>query len=309
MRIESPFHSGELEAQRMAGEAGIAERNSVVIADTIIGGALSFLAQQQMVVLGSQAGAGEVWASPAFGEPGFVRSVDGHEVILDRRRAWEVSGDTGWQNLKAGSKIGMLAIELATRRRLLINGTILRMSGDELAVWVTESFPNCPKYIQRRTLNLAGDLKPAIGQLGSGGWMTPDVAQVLDTADTLFIATVHSERGLDVSHRGGAPGFIERLDASTIRVPDYPGNSMFNTLGNVLADSRAGIAVMDFAVGRILQMTGTTTIDWHQPDPSGRTGGTGRFWTFKMKTWTLRSMPLTAHWQLVEASPFNPVVR
>jgi len=309
MRIENPFHSGEREAHRLAGETDIAERNSVVIADTIIGGALSFLSQQQMVIMASQSESGDVWAWPVFGTPGFVRSADGRELVVNRRQAWEPAGDPALQDLHAGSKIGMLAIELSTRRRLRVNGTVLQISGDEWTIRVAESFPNCPKYIQRRTLDLTGDPNPTTEAVRSGGPLMPDIERVIDSADTLFIATVHSERGLDVSHRGGVPGFIERLDARTIRVPDYPGNSMFNTLGNLLVDSRAGVAVMDFTRGRVVQMTGTATIDWNQPDGNGLSGGTGRFWTFRIKSWNVLPMPANARWQFVEASPFNPTSR
>lgn len=306
MKIENPFHSGELEAHRLSGEADTALRNSVVISDTIIGGALPFLSRQNMVVLASRSEPGGVWASPVFGTPGFVSSPDGRRVLFDRGRIWETRGDPLWRNLTRGGRVGMLAIDLSTRRRLRVNGTIHGLDAGTVVVSVTEAYPNCPKYIQRRMLSLTGDPQSHGAEPVLGRSMTIDAAHILDLADTLFVASSHPDRGLDVSHRGGQPGFVQRLDPRTIRVPDYAGNSLFNTLGNLLADPRTGVTAMDFTAGRMLQMTGEATVEWNPADERGRTGGTGRFWTFRIEAWKILPMPATARWQFLDASPFNP---
>lgn len=309
MRIENPFHSGELEAQRLAGESDTAVRNSVVIADTIIGGALPFLAQQHMVVLASRSAAGSVWASPIFGTPGFASSPDGRQVIFDRRQIWEAQSDPLWHNLNPGAGVGILAIELSTRRRLRVNGTVLHIDRDTFVVQVAEAYPNCPKYIQRRSLHLAGDPQFNSRESISGGPMSIEVAPLIETADTLFLASSHPDRGSDVSHRGGEAGFIQRLDARTIRVPDYAGNSLFNTFGNLLVDPRAGVTVMDFTLGRLVQLTGEATVEWSQTDERGQTGGTSRFWTYRIEAWRILPMPATARWLFLDASPFNPTTK
>ena len=69
------------------------------------------------------------------------------------------------------------------------------------------------------------------------------------------------------AHRGGAPGFV-RVEGETIVWPDYPGNGMFNTLGDVAVYPRAGILVPDFASGALLQVTGTASIAWASADAS-----------------------------------------
>ena len=81
-----------------------------------------------------------------------------------------------------------------------------------------------------------------------------------EAADTFFVASAHPRRGTDVSHRGGDPGFVRMLDDHTLRVPDYAGNSMFNTLGNLHVNPRAGLLFVDFDRWRTLQLTGTATI-------------------------------------------------
>ena len=59
-------------------------------------------------------------------------------------------------------------------------------------------------------------------------------------ADTFFIATVPGGRAADVSHRGGYPGFVRVPDGRRLSWDDYPGNAMFNTLGNLRLDPEAG---------------------------------------------------------------------
>ncbi|HBY59738.1 MAG TPA: pyridoxamine 5'-phosphate oxidase [Solibacterales bacterium] len=309
MKIEAPFHAGEIEAQRLAGESVTALRNSAVIADTIMRGALPFLAAQNMAVLASRSEDGRLWASIVFGAPGFLSSPDGREALLDRKAVWEDPNDPLWANLHAGAAAGMLAIDLSTRRRLRVNGTVTRADGDAITLAVGEAFPNCPKYIQRRRLRLEGERKPNGEGVAGGESVTEEAAQILDEADTFFLATAHPERGLDVSHRGGAPGFLERLDERTIHVPDYPGNGMFTTLGNLLVDPRAGVTVLDFARGRMLQMSGTAKVEWDAPDQRGQTGGTGRFWEYSIDSWRILSLPVNAVWEFIDASPYNPVAR
>src|SRR5260370_2360405 len=90
--------------------------------------------------------------------------------------------------------------------------------------------------------------------------------------DVLFVATGHPQRGADASHRGGNPGFVEVVDANTLRIPDYSGNSLFNTLGNLLVDPRYGMLIPNFQSGRMLQLTGTAKVTWSGNDKEQRTG-------------------------------------
>lgn len=310
MQIQNPFHPGELEAQRMAGESLIAERNSAVIADSIIGGALPFLRQQKMVVFGTESGEGTLWASPMFGMPGFVSPEDARTLRFDRNQLQPTDADVFWQNLRSGARAGLLAIELATRRRLRVNGVFRSVSEEDFVLAVEEAYPNCPKYIQRRTLTWEEGTPPEASIVASEGTLlSSDSKRLLDAADTLFIASGHTERGIDVSHRGGNPGFIQRLGATTLRVPDYAGNSLFNTFGNLLVNPHAGVTVMDFAGGRLIQMTGQVSIEWNQPDEQGLTGGSGRFWTFAIDRWRMLSLPSSARWEFLDASPFLPKPR
>ncbi len=127
----------------------------------------------------------------------------------------------------------------------------------------------------------------------------------ITTADTAFVASADHTRSADVSHRGGNPGFIRWHDG-TLRIPDYPGNKMYHTLGNFRIHPRAGLTVLDFATNRQVQLTGTVDLDLRPEQPDPASGGTGRWWTFHPESWVVSPLNQTFHWAPAEVSPFNP---
>ena len=302
----SPFHNGELEVQSLAGESRIAERNGVPVSDRIIGGARPFLQQQSMVVFASPDRGHHLWSSIVFGRPGFMRSEDGYAVDFDLSKVAVQGKDPLWANIEVNSSAGMLAIDLATRRRIRINGLLSRPRENLLRLGVQEAYPNCSKYITRRQLRTVTTELTESFPATTGAALGPDQQGTLTRADVLFVATAHPTRGADASHRGGAPGFIEVLDDRTLRIPDYSGNSMFNTLGNLRVNARAGIIVPDFERGRTLQLTGTAETLWNQDDPADRTGGTHRFLALRVAHWLELPLPAGVKTEFLDYSPYNP---
>ena len=307
MTTKTPFHEGERAIQQRAGESAIADRNVTLVSDTVIGGARPFIAKQFMVALGSVDASGDVWASALFGQPGFIHTTDGRAIQIDVPEGSRDPVDPLWTNIASGRDLGMLFIELGSRRRYRVNGTVSRIDGNGIEVAIREAYPNCPKYIQRRHLRALG-ASGEPSQAAYGTVLRGNVTQLIRQADTLFVATHHVETGADASHRGGGAGFIQIVDEQTLRIPDYHGNSLFNTLGNLHVDSRAGLYIPDFANGQSLQLTGTATVEWDQADPDRVTGGTGRFWVFHVAKWILRDAIPRAEWEYLDASPFNPPV-
>jgi predicted pyridoxine 5'-phosphate oxidase superfamily flavin-nucleotide-binding protein len=279
MTTKTPFHEGERAIQQRAGESAIADRNVTLVSDTVIGGARPFIAKQFMVALGSVDASGDVWASALFGQPGFIHTTDGRAIQIDVPEGSRDPVDPLWTNIASGRDLGMLFIELGSRRRYRVDGTVSRIDGNGIEVAIREAYPNCPKYIQRRHLRALG-ASGEPSQAAYGTVLRGNVTQLIRQADTLFVATHHVDTGADASHRGGGAGFIQIVDEQTLRIPDYHGNSLFNTLGNLQVDSRAGLYIPDFANGQSLQLTGTATVAWDQADPDRVTGGTGRFWVF-----------------------------
>lgn len=307
MTSKTPFHEGERAIQQRAGESAIADRNVTLVSDTVIGGARPFIAKQFMVALGSVDASGDVWASALFGQPGFIHTTDGRAIQIDVPEGSRDPVDPLWTHIASGRDLGMLFIELGSRRRYRVNGTVSRIDGNGIEIAIREAYPNCPKYIQRRHLRALG-ASGEPSQAAYGTVLRGNVTQLIRQADTLFVATHHVDTGADASHRGGGAGFIQIVDEQTLRIPDYHGNSLFNTLGNLQVDARAGLYIPDFANGQSLQLTGTASVEWDQADPDRVTGGTGRFWVFHVAKWILRDAIPRAEWEYLDASPFNPPV-
>jgi len=307
MRIDNPFHEGEVQAQKRAGEFEEAQRNGRMLADSIMRGAMPFVAQQPMVVLGSVDEGQDVWASVLFGPPGFVTATDERRVEIDLSQAGIDEHDPFWENIQHQPRVGVLLIELATRRRLRINGTVDRPVSDRLTLDVTESYPNCPKYIQRRQIQFeAVGPSEKIPASAEGHALQREQVTLIEASDTFFVASAHAQRGVDASHRGGMPGFVEVLDEGTLRIPDYMGNSMFNTLGNFTANPHAGLLFLDFKRNRTLQLTGRAEVLWDREDKVGLTGGTQRFWTLRIDRWRESDIHAGLRWEFVDYSPHHP---
>nr|GID89500.1 oxidoreductase [Actinoplanes derwentensis] len=221
--------------------------------------AAEFLAQQRLVVIAAADDTGAVWATALSGPPGFTRARDEHTVIVDRLPGPPLEGCFDAENER---DIGMIVIEPARRRRMRINGRAhvdgAGVDAGRLVVNTRQVYANCPKYIQTRT-PAAVDLDVVGGVTGSGT-LSDDQQRWVDAADTFFIGTRAGDLGTDASHRGGNPGFTV-ASAGRITWPEYAGNGMFMTLGNLLLEPRCGLLFLDWAGGRALHVTGRAHID------------------------------------------------
>ncbi len=306
MNENSVFHDGEQQVQERAGETFKAQRNGVVISGSLPRGAHSFIRQQSLAIAASIDADRHVWASLLIGRPGFLSVPNDQQVEIDLDKNPTSLHDPLWQNIGQDPKVGLLIIDLATRRRLRINGNVLYRNGI-LRVGIKEAYPNCPKYIQRRSPIVREDRTEEQPGVACGLSLESRHLQSIGSSDTLFVASQHPDRGLDASHRGGLPGFVRVIDDRTLRVPDYPGNGMFNTLGNFAVTSEAGLAFLDFEKGTSLQLTGQVEILWDQD--SQQTGGTGRSWEFRLDRWIETQSPHRIEWEFLDYSHFNPNVK
>ncbi|MFA9217860.1 MAG: pyridoxamine 5'-phosphate oxidase family protein [Sphingomonadaceae bacterium] len=303
----SGFHAGERAVQAAAGETAIADRNIAVLSDTVLAGARPFIAKQFMLVVSSIDADGRVWSSLLFGKPGFVHTDTGRNILIDVPDKERDLADPLWYNLEANPDLGLLFIELGSRRRYRINGRLEQLTARGAEITIREAFPNCPKYIQRRQLRQQGEPSLPV-QAAHGTTLRGSVETIIREADTVFVASRHASHGADASHRGGQPGFVQLVNETTLRIPDYEGNSLYNTFGNFELDPHAGLCIPNFAHGQLLQLTGSAKLYWNQDDPDNATGGTRRFWEFKVEEWILRETPQQLEWEYLDASPFNPPV-
>ncbi|MCG3753799.1 pyridoxamine 5'-phosphate oxidase family protein [Amycolatopsis sp. Poz14] len=273
--IQRAFHSGELAVQREAGVERQAARLSRMAEPAgISAGMAGFLAERTFLVLTGRAVDGRLWTSPVTGPPGFLETRSATTLAIHRVLP---EGDP-LHGLPAGQLLGMTSVEFATRRRVRINGTLSTAAKDHLIVEVEQAYGNCPQYIQQRALT--HDVEPAPAE--ERAELSADDTQLIQEADTFFLGTVNPAHGADASHRGGAPGFV-RVEGNAVRWPDYPGNNLFNSLGNIAANPEAALLFFDFATGRILQVSGTAEIEWGEAGRSGDDGYTGRIVRFAVQ--------------------------
>jgi predicted pyridoxine 5'-phosphate oxidase superfamily flavin-nucleotide-binding protein len=287
---DQPFHEGEIAVQERAGERDIARRHGAIIASRIPPAALTFLAQQRLLAVSVAGDEGHLWTTVWCGRPGFVRSADGHQVRIRSSLMAVSPGDPVAPRLAIGRDLGILAIEFASRRRLRINGTVESIAAGDITVAVRESVPNCPKYIRRRQPYDTSSETSGPRASERGRELDEARRSIIERADTAFVGSLHPARGVDASHRGGAPGFITMVDATTLRVPDYPGNSMFMTLGNFEVDPRASLAVLDFERGLVVSLSGSARLHFDVE----------RYWEFTVREWVQIALPSTLRWELLD---------
>ena len=296
------YHPGELAVQEQAGVRKGADRIGASIDAIIEPAPAHFLAQRYTLYVGSLDAAGRPWASQLTGPPGFVTAVGPAIVRIDAAPA---PGDPLLENLGANPAIGLLAIDLVTRRRFRVNGTVRSVAGGVIEVTVAQAFGNCPKYIQRREpVGVSESLPDASRVVRRRTLSDPQRARIA-AADTFFLATAHPSAGVDVSHRGGRPGFVEAPDERTLVWPDYQGNMMFMSLGNLAIHPRAGVLVVDFERGDVLSLTGSATIDW-DPARASRFAGAGRVIELRVEDVVDVAEASPLRWRLLEPSPVNP---
>jgi uncharacterized protein len=278
--ITSPFHAGEQAIQSLAGVRDRMElRGRAVIRDYMPEQHRAFFAELPFLVVGLADQNGHPWATTLSGPPGFMNSAEANLLTI---KAWLDPGDPLHSCIRDGAPVGGLGIELSTRRRNRVNGRIENcISGEGFSIRVQQSFGNCPKYIQARNERPRNCSGPA-PQSRTASHLGEDDIGFIAEVDTFFIASrsaqldqEESSQGLDVSHRGGRPGFVQVISPNELCFPDYSGNLLFNTLGNLEVDARAGLLFIDFQSGRTLYIIGRARICWDVPE-SMRSAGAER---------------------------------
>ncbi|MFD3593870.1 pyridoxamine 5'-phosphate oxidase family protein [Nocardia sp. NPDC058640] len=291
------FHSGELAVQQRLGQAETAAHVGRSIRSQIPAVAASFLAQQPMVVLSAADPAGRLWCSPLTGPAGFVHAIDDVTIGIDTVPA---ADDPLSAALAGDVAVGIIALEPQRRRRMRVNGTSTARA-DGLRITTEQVYANCPKYISRRHIQeiAAASIEP----VWRGTELTTAAVEMIGGADTFFVATADAEGHADASHRGGNPGFLQVLSANRLRWPDYRGNSMFMTLGNIAVQPRCGLLIADWSTGALLQLTGHAEILW---DTETLTAGAQCAVDFTIEQIVERPGALALRWGPSELSPVNP---
>lgn len=300
--MSDPYHSGEVAVQELLGERSQAILNGRMIWPAIPAAARAFVRDQSVLGVGWQDTSGHPWVAMIGAEPACTScDADGTIVTIQSAALAHLPGRLR-ESLRTAEGLGLLFIDFATRRRLRVNGTIGAIFASAIRVFVEQAFPNCPKYIQQRERLGSTDRAPRpVG--GSGNGMPDDIGSWLAHSDTALVSTFGPRGSVDCSHRGGKPGFL-RSQNGLVVLPDYAGNSMFCTLGNIARDSRAGLVLIDFAGRRQLHLSGDALLEL---EGSRQPGGT-RCWKLRPHRWVVSPLPTAREWRLASESPFNPSV-
>jgi uncharacterized protein len=305
---DAAFHEGERALQARLGlEGGMEAAGRRAIRDYMPEQHRAFFPLLPFLLVGSVDAQGQPWASVVAGAPGFVSAPDARRLTV---RAAPLAGDPLAETLRAGAPIALLGIQPHTRRRNRANGRVLAADAGGFEVDVTQSFGNCPKYIQAREpefLPGAAEPRPTLRRLeGLDAAMTRTVRET----DTFYIASAFRAEesggaapyGVDVSHRGGRPGFVRVDDDRTLTVPDFMGNFYFNTLGNLLAQPRAGLLFVDFASGDLLYLACAAEIVFDGPELAAFEGAQ-RLLRFRVHQALLLERALPLRWSAAEPAP------
>lgn len=300
----APWHAGEKQLQQ---KLGVSERMDVlgqkVIRDYMPDQHRDFYHQLPFMVAGAVDQQGKPWATLIEGVEGFVTSPDPKSLAFDLSLRPLDPLDPATPGMGAGAAIGLLGIELHTRRRNRINGTLRQTSEQHLDVVVGHSFGNCPQYIQLRAYSRSPDARGTTRQDTES--LDERAVAMIRAADTFFIASYvdleDGSRAVDVSHRGGRSGFV-RVEGNRLTIPDYAGNLHFNTLGNLTLNPRAGLLFVDFTRGDVLQLNGRAEVILDSPLITAFEGAE-RLWTFDVEQVVFRPSAVSLRWAFHEYAP------
>lgn len=290
------WHEGETFIQEKLGvKERMASVGQRVVRDFMPDQHRDFYAQLPFIVLGSVDSKGDAWATFVEGKPGFMSSPS--PVVLDILANRDPS-DPASEGLADGLPIGLLGIEMHTRRRNRMNGFVSTIDGG-FRVDVDQSFGNCPRYIQLRDFSFerqpGTSFHGAVEELPA---LDDKARSIIEEADAFFVASYvdrEDRRQVDVSHRGGNAGFVRIGDDGVLTIPDFDGNLFFATLGNILLNGKAGLLFVDFTTGDMLQMTGKAEVIFDSPEIAAFQGAE-RFWTFTPTRIVRRRNALALRW-------------
>jgi len=308
---DSPFHEGERFIQERLGVATKMENaGRRGIRRYMPDQHREFFPQLPFIVIAALDQAGQPWASLLCSQPGFIQSPDPTHLII---KAFPDQSDPLHHLLSKNSMIGLLGIQPHTRRRNRANGRIIK-NNTAINVEVLQSFGNCPKYIQARYcdyVSSGASTSIAIPHVIVSNTLNDAMLDIIHDSDMFFIASAHpqvgtatiadSQHGVDVSHRGGKPGFV-KVQNNSLLMPDYIGNFFFNTLGNLLLNPKAGLLFIDFQCGTLLHLAVEAQIIWDGAEVEQFVGAQ-RVLRFNIKEarHVLRKLPL--RWTGWELSP------
>ena len=194
------------------------------------------------------------------------------EALVGKEATGEVVREEG-----TGRMVSGLTIDLQTRKRVKMFGRMvagaLSIRDDEvtdheehiaevqLVLKIEQSLGNCPKYLNKKEI-VAALAKPEL--ISDSPQLPQRALDLLSKADLFFMSSSQRDQDMDTNHRGGPSGFVRVISndrsGAVICYPEYSGNRLYQTLGNLAINPLAGICIPDLETGDMLYLTGKTNI-------------------------------------------------
>ncbi|KAH8904284.1 hypothetical protein BR93DRAFT_946640 [Coniochaeta sp. PMI_546] len=239
------------------------------------------IAASPLVAFGALDEEGRPWTTILGGERGFSQPIQkgflGAKSLVDRAHDPVVQALLGsalpdGELLQVEKPVSALSVDLENRDRVkiagrMIAGVLSRQEGTdtavsemEMAVLVKETLGNCPKYMNKKIIRahvpspkLVSDTLP----------LPKEALDLIEKADMFFLTSANGE-AMDTNHRGGPQGFVRVArnapDEVVVVYPEYSGNRLYESLGNLYLNPKIGIAIPDFDTSDVLYLTGTAKI-------------------------------------------------
>ncbi|RMZ87827.1 hypothetical protein DV736_g4947, partial [Chaetothyriales sp. CBS 134916] len=253
--------------------------------------AANMVQRYSLLALGTLDEDDNIWCTVWGGQPPFMKPLA--QSILAISTRVDASHDPVVQALfkgkdegeviktsDPGPMIGGLSIHLEVRGRVKLYGRMIAgalsasdgqgeapnhgKSGEvQLVVRIDQSLGNCPKYLNKKFIS---SHEPSSKLSSTATHLTAEAIGVIRQADLFFVASAHAHEDMDCNHRGGPPGFIrvyqpqDSLAPTQIVWPEYSGNNLYQTLGNLIVTPKAGIVVPNFDTGDVLYLTGEAQV-------------------------------------------------
>ncbi|KAH7069670.1 hypothetical protein BKA63DRAFT_519400 [Paraphoma chrysanthemicola] len=249
----------------------------------------AFMLQRgSLLALGTLDSQSRPWTTLLGGSPGFSEAlgggfigtrtlVDGVNDPVVQALVGDAANGEMLQPEDGGKLLAGLATDLMTRKRVKIGGKMVAGTMKEtdveilgtdvegpptkqhqvqLVTRIDQSLGNCPKYLNQY------EMRPALveAKLVATGSALSDEGRALINKSDMFFLTTSADEDMDVNHRGGPIGFVRVTAENQIVYPEYSGNRLYQSLGNLLINPKIGITFPDYESGDVLYVTGTSQV-------------------------------------------------
>ena len=283
---DMPWHEGETKMRQSMHAPDLHDNPTV---PTLSPQLANHLQVAPLIAIGTLDSEGRPWTTLwGNGDKGFARPVaEGivgmrtpvtgrYDPVVEELFGKEATGQIVREEGE-GRMVAGLTIDLETRKRVKMFGRMIagalgtrddevlgheeHIAEVQLVLKIEQSLGNCPKYLNQKHI-VQALAKP---ELVSDTPKFPQRAlDLIEKSDLFFISSSQCDQDMDTNHRGGPPGFMRVVSnddsGAVICYPEYSGNRLFQTLGNLMVNPLAGLCVPDFDTGDMLYFTGKTDI-------------------------------------------------